>query len=304
MRGFVFNRVGTKAVLVAGAITLLSSAVIAVAAEGVGPLDDVIASKEQQLEALKLDIAEAGCDYAVDEPIIEGCQQLGAQAQALAVEIETRKAQADQAAAKASEPQASRRYSFVAHTKPNMSYRTFCVRECDGFYYPLSQSSTPSSFIADEAKCWSSCSSPAKLFYSPASSDDAGEMVSLTGEHYGDLANAFRFRSEYISGCACRPKPWTAEAKVMFDRRAVMATRTANERVVAAGAAEVAKLLTAPPEPKVAVHVTSGRSRYSQVVVERPLFRSLFRPFRLAFGAQAANETSPQHRFFLFCSHD
>jgi Protein of unknown function (DUF2865) len=173
------------------------------------------------------------------------------------------------------------------------------VRECDGFYYPLSESSTPASFLADEARCQSSCSSPAELFYSATSSDNAGEMVSLTGERYGDLANAFRFRSEYISGCACKPKPWTTEAKAMFDRRALIATRTPNERIVAAGAGEVAKLLTAP-EPKVAVHVASGRPRNSQVVDGRPLFRSLFRPFRLAFGAQAANETLPQHRFFLF----
>jgi hypothetical protein len=281
---------------------LLGSAVIVVAAESGAPLD-AIASKEQQLSALKSHMADASCDYAVDEPTIEGCRQLDAQAQALAAEIEVLKAQIDQSAVRASERRDSHPYLFATHTKPNMSYRTFCVRECDGFYYPLHESSAPASFLADEAQCQSSCSSPAKLFYSSLASDDAAEMVSLTGERYGDLTNAFRYRSEYVSGCACKPKPWTAEAKIMFDRRATIATRTPNERIVAAGAGEVAKLLTAP-EPKVAVHVTNGRSRYSQVASERPLFRSLFRPFRLAFGAQAANEAAPQHRFFLFRSHD
>ncbi len=184
-----------------------------------------------------------------------------------------------------------------------MSYRTFCVRECDGFYYPLSEASTPGSFLADEAKCQSSCSSPAKLFYNATPNDDAGEMVALTGERYGEIANAFRYRSEYVEGCACKPQPWSAEAKVMFDRRAVLATRTPNERIVAAGAGEVAKLLGAG-EAKVAVRATSPRSRYSQVVIERPRFLPFFRPFRYVYAtsAQATNEPPPQHRFFLFRS--
>jgi hypothetical protein len=55
------------------------------------------------------------------------------------------------------------------------------------------------------------------------------------------------------------------------------------------------------PETKVAVHAAGGKSRYSQMIVERPRFLPFFRPFRYAFaGAQAANEQLPQRRFFLF----
>jgi hypothetical protein len=87
----------------------------------------------------------------------------------------------------------------------------------------------------------------------------------------------------------------------MFDRRAIRATRTPNERIVAAGAGEVAKLLKAG-EAKVAVRAASGRSRYSQAIIERPRFLPFFWPFRYAYGvsAQASNEPLPQHRFFLF----
>jgi hypothetical protein len=56
----------------------------------------------------------------------------------------------------------------------------------------------------------------------------------------------------------------------MFDRCAIRATRTPNERIVAAGAGEVAKLLSAG-EAKVAVRAASGRSRYSQAIIERPV---------------------------------
>ena len=86
----------------------------------------------------------------------------------------------------------------------------------------------------------------------------------------------------------------------MFDRRAVLATRTPNEMIVAAGVGEVAKLLGAG-EVKVAVRATTGKFRYSQAIIERPRLFPFFRTFRYAYaGAQAANEPSPQHRFFLF----
>jgi hypothetical protein len=283
---------------------LIGTAVIAAPAEVTrassgASLDAAIASKVQQLAALKRDITESECDYAVDAAIIEGCDQLTAQAQLLAAEIDALKAQAA-AAIIAEAPTGLKPYSFKARTNPNMSYRTFCVRECDGFYYPLSEASTPGSFLADEAKCQSSCSSPAKLFYSAIPGQDAGEMVALTGERYGEIANAFRYRSEYVEGCACKPKPWSAEAKVMFDRRAVIATRTPNEKLVAAGAGEVAKLLGAG-EAKVAVRATSGKSRYSQAIIERPRLFPFFRSFRYAYaGTQAASEPLPQRRFFLF----
>ena len=123
-------------------------------------------------------------------------------------------------------------------------------------------------------------------------------MVALTGErYYAKLANAFRYRSEYVDGCDCKPKPWSAEA--VFDRRAVIATRTWSERIVATGAAAAAKVLAAP-EAKIAAAPAHAKARYSQAVSERPRFRPFFRPFRDNAGVQAANEPPQQRRFFLF----
>jgi hypothetical protein len=68
-------------------------------------------------------------------------------------------------------------------------------------------------------------------------------MVSLTGERYVDLPNAFRYRSEYIERCACKPRPWSAEAKAEYERRAILATRSRAGRMVASGASEMARLL-------------------------------------------------------------
>ena len=203
---------------IAALAALVGTAVIAAPAEiarsaSGASLDAAIASKVEQLAAVKLNITEADCDYAVDAAIIEACDQLTAQAQKLAAEIDALKAEAAEASI-AKAPAQPKPYSFKARTNPNMSYRTFCVRECDGFYYPLSEASTPGSFLADEAKCQSSCSiAGASCSISAVPGEDAGAMVALTGERYGELANAFRYRSEYVDGCACKPKPWSAEAK-------------------------------------------------------------------------------------------
>ena len=291
-----------------GLLGLGGSALIAPVAEapevtgalsGASP-DAAIASKLQQLAALNSDMASSDCDFAVDPAIIEACDQLSAQAKKLAAEIDGLRPLAVADAALSKAPPQPKPYTFKTLTNPAMSYRTFCVRECDGYYYPLSEASMPGAFITDEAKCQSSCSSPAELFYSVIPGEDAGQMVALTGErYYAKLANAFRYRSEYVDGCACKPKPWSTEAKAVFDRRAVIATRTWSERLIATGAAAAAKVLAAP-EAKIAAAPAHAKARYSQAVSERPRFRPFFRPFRDNAGVQAANEPPQQRRFFLF----
>ncbi len=79
-------------------VALVGTAVIAAPAEiarsaSGASLDAAIASKVEQLAAVKLNITEADCDYAVDAAIIEACDQLAAQAQKLAAEIDALKAE-------------------------------------------------------------------------------------------------------------------------------------------------------------------------------------------------------------------
>jgi hypothetical protein len=278
-------------------------------------LDAAIASKLRQLAALKRDIEQWGCEFAADDASIEGCQQLDAKARMLEAEIEELKSRAGpawtsetQKAAEASVPEAAparlEPYTYRWRTNPNASYRTVCVRLCDGFYYPIHDASRPDNFLAEDKTCRSSCSAPARLFYQPLTGDDAQAMVALTGEAYADLPNAFRYRSEYVDACACKPKPWSAEAKAEYRRRAVLAARTEAERIVAAGTGETAKLL-AGADLKVAERTPRAREA---AVPRQPLVRGLFgryRPLRYSAGgaleprAQARYEP-PQRRFFLF----
>jgi hypothetical protein len=210
-------------------------------------LESAIASKLHQLASLKRDTDEGGCEFAADDASIEACQQLEARVRSLEAEIEELKARAgpiprtgqdetDRPVAPSTSPR-PKPYSYRWQTDPAVTYRTLCVRLCDGFYFPINDRSRPGRFLAEEKTCQARCAVPARLFYQPAPADDASELVALTGERYADLPNAFRYRAEYVESCACGPKPWTDEAKAIYERRAVLATRTSTERIVAGGAA-------------------------------------------------------------------
>ena len=90
------------------------------------------------------------------------------------------------------------------------TFRTWCVRECDGFYFPVSNYATENQFHADEEKCHSLCASPAELFYH-RSDQDVEEMVSLSGRPYVSMPYAFRNRKVYIKGCSCKQSEYSPD---------------------------------------------------------------------------------------------
>ena len=93
-------------------------------------------------------------------------------------------------------------------TPSSGSYRTLCVRLCDGFYWPVSYATSQSGLQADEATCQASCGSPVKLFYYDTNGLGPEEAVDLRGKPYEKLRNAFRYREAFDSACKCRPDPW------------------------------------------------------------------------------------------------
>lgn len=100
-------------------------------------------------------------------------------------------------------------------------YRTVCVRLCDGYYFPISFSTTRDRFGRDEQVCQSRCAADTRLFYHPSGEPDAEELKDRRGNPYSDLANAFVYRTEYRPSCQCRAQPWTDEAR---QRHATYAT--------------------------------------------------------------------------------
>lgn len=88
-------------------------------------------------------------------------------------------------------------------------YRTLCVRTCDGYYFPMSGSSSQGDFGRDQQNCEAMCpGAEIQLFYHNATEEESDEMVSsTTGKPYTELPAAYSYRqsAEQRPGCACNP---------------------------------------------------------------------------------------------------
>ncbi|MFM9941508.1 MAG: DUF2865 domain-containing protein [Hyphomicrobiaceae bacterium] len=104
------------------------------------------------------------------------------------------------------------------------SFRTVCVRLCDGYYWPISHAVNRSSFYRDANACRASCGEEARLFYHPANQGDVNEMVDLTGRAYAKLPNAFRYRKALNEACKCKPDPWAQSELDRHQRYAINET--------------------------------------------------------------------------------
>jgi len=86
------------------------------------------------------------------------------------------------------------------------TYRTLCVRACDGYYFPISFSTVTSQFATDEQACRARCpGGDVALYVHRNPGEEAEQMVSLTGQPYTALPSAFRYRQEYDTSCGCGP---------------------------------------------------------------------------------------------------
>ncbi|WP_439365685.1 DUF2865 domain-containing protein [Bradyrhizobium sp. DASA03005] len=113
----------------------------------------------------------------------------------------------------------------------------YCVRGCDGRYFPAQGSDSESK----AQSCKSFCpASETSLVYG-SNIDDASTE---NGKSYSDLPNAFRFRNEIVAGCTCNGKDPVGLASVKVEddptlRKGdivagagglVVASRNANDR--------------------------------------------------------------------------
>lgn len=85
------------------------------------------------------------------------------------------------------------------------TFRTLCVRTCDGYYWPVSFSTTPDNFRNDALACEQSCpKAEVELYYHPMPNGRPQDMTSLAdGGAYTALPTAFRYRREVTEGCTC-----------------------------------------------------------------------------------------------------
>ncbi len=75
----------------------------------------------------------------------------------------------------------------------------FCVRTCDGHFFPIQRNSSASPVET----CQSLCPAATTKIYNGSGIASA---VSLDGKRYSDLPNAFAYRDKIVSNCTCNGK--------------------------------------------------------------------------------------------------
>jgi hypothetical protein len=98
------------------------------------------------------------------------------------------------------------------------TFRTLCVRSCDGYYFPISYATTPERFRDDEQACQRMCPAAEVALYAYHNpGEEVSQAVSLSGQPYTALPNAFSYRKALTPSCSCR-KPgesWAAALKTL-----------------------------------------------------------------------------------------
>jgi len=85
------------------------------------------------------------------------------------------------------------------------TYRTICVRTCDGYYFPISYSTTQERFGDDAQACQRLCpAAQASLYTYHNPGEDVSQAVGLDGQPYTALPTAFAYRKAMTSSCSCR----------------------------------------------------------------------------------------------------
>ena len=129
------------------------------------------------------------------------------------------------------------------------TFRTVCVRTCDGAYFPISFATVPARFPDDEKTCKALCpAAEATLFAHRNPGEDMSQAVSITGQTYSSLPNAFKYRTEFNPSCACKAagQTWSDALKSIDDKA------TAEQQGDIIVTEESAKKMARPPAAKAA----------------------------------------------------
>ena len=117
------------------------------------------------------------------------------------------------------------------HDGEKQTYKTMCVRLCDGAYFPISFATTRNNFAKDEAQCADRCGSPARLFVFPNPGGNPEMMRDRSGHSYVALPTAFQFRQGTVTGCSCKSQPWEMASKARHRLYALEADAAAGKSI-------------------------------------------------------------------------
>jgi hypothetical protein len=82
--------------------------------------------------------------------------------------------------------------------------RAFCVRTCDGFFFPAGPAMSGDGRRAQQMTCNSMCPGAEVALYTLASQGSIEDAVGPRGQAYSALRTAFRFRQSVDRTCSCQ----------------------------------------------------------------------------------------------------
>lgn len=151
--------------------------------------------------------------------------------------------------------------SWTPQTNGVATYRTLCVRLCDGYYFPVSFSTLPSHFAQDADVCSSKCAAPTELYYYPNPGGSVDQSVALKSqEAYTKLKVAFRYRKEFVNGCSCKEAEYVPAGGASADKKAEGAAPAGTGPKTSAAPARRADAAQSPAGPagNSAANLTTG----------------------------------------------
>ena len=113
--------------------------------------------------------------------------------------------------------------------RSSLSGGQYCVRTCDGYYFPL-----PSQGAAagDTEACRAACPGAPVEVYSLGRGDEIEDAVSLKGKLYSSLPTAFSYRTQLVKACSCKPERNSGFASLLRDKTLVSGDIVVTEKGV------------------------------------------------------------------------
>src|SRR5664279_2771570 len=148
------------------------------------------------------------------------------------------------------------------------TYRTVCVRSCDGAYFPISFATVPARFPDDEKTCKSLCpAAEATLFAYRNPGEDMSQAVSINGQPYSTSPNAFHYRQEFNPSCSCKAagQTWADALKTIDD---TTAAQQQGDIIVTEESAK--KMSQAPSKPTASAAAKKGAGSKATTATTAP----------------------------------
>lgn len=193
------------------------------------------------------------------------------------------------------------------------TYRTLCVRTCDGFYWPISFSTSKDNLGRDAKICERSCGVPARLYFHENPGQEPDEMEDQRGKRYKDLKSAYLYRTQYNAACTCKPQPWDEAALGRHQAFAEAAARKGSSKLseaeikraakASSRKSEIAQQIAVARQDRMASEAAEAAAQLASALPAELIARSVVRRQTLLWSQQPAALVVPAHAHQSLVKH-